>query len=144
MRLAWVTAAGTAGRRQRRSLSWTAALAFGMGAAGLAAADDTAVAFRGVTVLSMTGALPLDDGTVVVVGGRIKAVGPRRSLSLPRGARIVEGRGRWLMPGLWDSHVHLSKTRASAMGLFIANGITSVRDAGGRPRRTSALATRSG
>lgn len=50
---------------------------------------------------------------------------------IPSGCRIVEGRGRFLLPGFWDAHVHLSKIGAQALPLFVANGVTSVRDMGG-------------
>ena len=46
------------------------------------------------------------------------------------GAEIVNGRGKFLMPGLWDMHVHLSYARASALPLLVANGVTGVRDMG--------------
>jgi imidazolonepropionase-like amidohydrolase len=113
----------------RRSIL-SLATALGLGVVRPAAAEPVVV-FRAVNVLTMTGAPPLRDATVVVAGEHILAVGARRSTPVPRGARVVEGRGHWLLPGLWDTHVHLSKTRSSAMGLFIANGVTSVRDAGG-------------
>jgi imidazolonepropionase-like amidohydrolase len=50
---------------------------------------------------------------------------------VPGGATTVDGRGRFLIPGLWDMHVHLAKAGDPALGLFVANGVTSVRDMGG-------------
>jgi imidazolonepropionase-like amidohydrolase len=114
----------------RHRFFW-AVLAWGLPGVDSVAADDRPVVLRGLNVLTMSGAPPLQDATVVVVGGRIQSVGARSSTAVPAGARVVEGGGGWLSPGLWDAHVHLSKTRSSALGLFIANGITSVRDAGG-------------
>lgn len=68
--------------------------------------------------------------TVVIEGGKVRAVQPAAS-DIPRGARKIDGRGKYLMPGLWDSHVHLSKTGANSLSLFLANGVTGVRDMGG-------------
>jgi imidazolonepropionase-like amidohydrolase len=65
--------------------------------------------------------------TVVIVGDRIVDVGVGVA---PEGARIVDGGGRYLMPGLWDMHVHLSYARESALPALVANGVTGVRDMG--------------
>jgi len=52
-------------------------------------------------------------------------------VAIPTEARVVDGTGKFLLPGLIDMHVHLSKTRGSALGLFVANGVTTARDMGG-------------
>jgi imidazolonepropionase-like amidohydrolase len=63
--------------------------------------------------------------TVVVTGDRITAVGPDGQVVLPAGAETVDAKGRTLMPGLWDMHVHL----ATLDGLMhLAAGVTTVRD----------------
>lgn len=49
------------------------------------------------------------DATVLVEDGRIVALGPRARISVPDEARLVSGLGRWLIPGLWDMHVHLNR-----------------------------------
>jgi imidazolonepropionase-like amidohydrolase len=56
----------------------------------------------------------LEDVTVLVDGGRIAGVGPAGALRLPSGARVIDGRGRWLMPGLADAHAHLVVTVGAA------------------------------
>ena len=86
------------------------------------------VVIRNVTVIPMTGAGPLTARTVVVRDGRIEAVGP--SVTVPAGADVVDGSGKYLIPGLFDLHVHTSKTRASALGLYVVHGVTTVRDQG--------------
>ena len=68
--------------------------------------------------------------TVLIRDGRIAGLGPADSIPVPAGARVVDGTGRFLIPGLFDMHVHTSKTRASALGLYVAHGITTVRDQG--------------
>jgi len=73
------------------------------GAAGPALAAETVV-IRGATVIDTAGAKDVADATVVVRNGRIAAVG--RDVKVPRGARIVDGRGKYLIPGLIDGHVH--------------------------------------
>src|SRR5687767_4466785 len=89
------------------------------------------LAIRNVTVLPATGGASLPAMTVIVRGDRIAAMGPAGAVAIPAGARVVDGAGKFLLPGLIDMHVHLSKTRGSALGLFVANGVTTVRDLGG-------------
>jgi imidazolonepropionase-like amidohydrolase len=87
-------------------------------------------AFVDVTVIPMTGAGPLAGQTVVVEDGRIVAVGPGAQVSVPSNARVVDGTDRYLIPGLIEMHTHTSKTRASALGLFVVHGVTTIRDQG--------------
>jgi imidazolonepropionase-like amidohydrolase len=70
--------------------------------------------------------------TVVIEGSRIAALGPASSVRIPEGARVVRGRGRYLIPGLWDAHAHVSDAGEAALAAYIANGVTSVRDLGAR------------
>jgi imidazolonepropionase-like amidohydrolase len=99
--------------------------------AGQGGAPPTTVAIRNVTVIPATGAAPIAGATVIISGDRISALGPVARIDIPKYARIVDGAGKFLMPGLIEMHSHVSKTRASALGLFVANGVTTVRDMGG-------------
>lgn len=65
-------------------------------------------AIVGATVIDGTGGPPLGDGVVVISGDRIAAVGPRSSVPVPPGARVIDGANRWLVPGFVDTNVHLS------------------------------------
>jgi len=67
------------------------------------------------------------DATVVVQGDRIAAVGGAAT-PVPAGARVIDARGRTLLPGLWDMHVHIQVDEAGA--LYLASGVTTVRDMG--------------
>lgn len=89
------------------------------------------LAIRNVTVIQGTGAPPIVNATVLIRDDRIAAIGPAAEVAVPAGARLVEGAGKFLIPGLIEMHAHLSKTRASALALFVANGVTTVRDMGG-------------
>jgi hypothetical protein len=78
-----------------------------------------------------------EDQTVLVTKGRITAVGPSAKVAVPQGARTLDAQGRFLMPGLWDMHAHLS---AGADGpLAIASGVTTVRDLANEERTLSEL-----
>ena len=81
-----------------------------------------------VTVIDTVGGTAVPDAAVLIREGRIVSVD--KNGPVPPGAEIVDGRGKFLMPGLWDMHVHLSYARASALPLLVANGVTGVRDMG--------------
>jgi imidazolonepropionase-like amidohydrolase len=83
-----------------------------------------------VTIVdTRTGALSRDMD-VDVADGRIAAVRRASSAPRPTGAILVDGRGKFLIPGLWDCHIHLSWSTDSALPLLVALGVTSVRDMG--------------
>ena len=90
-----------------------------------------------VTVIDVTGAPPLSDMTVVIDGKRIIDLGKSGETKPPAHARIVDARGKYLIPGLWDMHVHtvfgdwIPRNERVTLPLFVANGITGVRDMGG-------------
>jgi hypothetical protein len=98
------------------------------------------VAIRGVTVVDVRNGSLHRDHTVLVAGNRISAVGPVDGVAVPNDAEIVEAAGAYLIPGLWDMHVHSvanvavdsSITSVAAhdwhFPLFLAHGVTGVRN----------------
>jgi imidazolonepropionase-like amidohydrolase len=80
-----------------------------------------------VTVIDATGAEAKPDLTVVVRDGRIAALGRSDRIRPPKGAHVVDASGKFLIPGLWDMHVH-EWNKEAFFPLFIANGVTGVRD----------------
>jgi hypothetical protein len=103
------------------------------------AAQSTPVAFTNVTVLPMDGDRRLAEQTVIVQDGRITAMGPAARTRVPAGATRIDGRGKFLMPGLAEMHAHVppgSPTQeqlADIMFLYVANGITTIRGMLGAP-----------
>lgn len=91
------------------------------------------LAITGATVIDGTGAPP-HQTTVIVRDGRIAAVG--RNVPIPAEATRIDGRGKFLIPGLWDMHVHLGDSefdRTVSLATFIANGVTGIRIMEGAP-----------
>ena len=88
-----------------------------------------------VTVVDVVTGSEQRNTSVVIEGSRIKSVGA--GLPARAGARIIDANGKYLIPGLWDMHVHTTfgdwfpGARDIALPLFIANGVTGVRDMGG-------------
>ena len=123
-----------AGRRGRgvKSLAVAAGIAVFLFAGACGPPEPTGrILLEGVTLLDGTGAPARPGTTVVVRGGRIEDVGPARSVTTEPGDSVVDGRGLFAIPGLWDLHVHLSKAKAEALPVLAAHGITAVRDMGG-------------
>jgi imidazolonepropionase-like amidohydrolase len=105
---------------------------------GIRAGTSIPLVLQHVTVIDGTGAAPQPDQTVVITGGRITAVGPSSKIKFDKTARVVDGQEKFLMPGLWDMHVHIAGLSADPswskdvlLPLLLANGITGVRDMGG-------------
>ncbi|MFN2636100.1 MAG: amidohydrolase family protein [Gemmatimonadaceae bacterium] len=96
------------------------------------APDVVPLAVTHVSVVDVVAGAILTDMTVIVSGNRISFVGPAASAPTPRNARLVDGRSKFLIPGLWDMHVHAFTYRFSdfAGPLMIDNGITGARDMG--------------
>jgi hypothetical protein len=78
-----------------------------------------------VTIIDTTGAEPLSNLSVLISGGKIQAVEKR--IRPPRDTRIIEGKGKFLIPGLWDMHLHLGPPEIF-FPLLVANGITGIRE----------------
>ena len=98
----------------------------------LKAAREADTAIVNVHVLTMTSASVLPAQTVLVRQGKIAAIGPADRLSPHAEMRIVDGQGGYLLPGLADMHVHSNGNPMSLL-LFLANGVTTVRQMSGRP-----------
>src|SRR5262249_17089079 len=129
--------------------------------AGAASAADAVVAIVGGSVVhpERAGAPSDPDTTIIVSGDRIQSVGPSKSTKVPQGATVIDAKGKWVIPGLIDSHVHFFQsgnpyTRPDAVDatkvvpyakevernkarlpttfkLWLASGVTWVADVGG-------------
>jgi imidazolonepropionase-like amidohydrolase len=104
-------------------------------------------AIVGATVIDGTGAAAIPDATIVIRGTRIAAVGPRANVAVPNGARIIDGRGKFVTPGFVDTNVHVSIYSGlenfaryqdrfadiviEAAQLHLKHGVTTIRDSYG-------------
>lgn len=83
------------------------------------------IVFTHVTVIDATGAPARPGMTVVIAGDRITEIGPSESVRAPENAQVVDATGKFLIPGLWDMHVHWF--HEDYLPLFTANGVTGIR-----------------
>lgn len=84
-------------------------------------------AITGALLVDGRGGEPISDSIVLIENGRITAVGKQTEIKIPKGFGIIEARGKTLLPGLWDTHVHA--TQAEWFPVSLAAGVTTVRDA---------------
>jgi len=105
-------------------------------------------AFTHVTIINPADPSPVDDMTVVIKGNRIVSIEKSGSIAIPEETRVVDASGKFLIPGLWDFHIHSIQmgwpvqnddwykentelSKKVILPLLVANGITSIRDMGG-------------
>ena len=87
------------------------------------------IVIEGGMLIDGTGRTPISDSVVVIEGDRITAVGRRGSVRIPAGAQVIDGRGKTVLPGLFDSHIHYADFMPE---LLMAHGVTSIIDTGNR------------
>jgi imidazolonepropionase-like amidohydrolase len=92
---------------------------------------ESSILITHVTVIDATGQPPMADMTVVIAGGQIQRIAAAEMVSPIPGAKEVDGSGKYLIPGLWDMHVHLSLYGEASLPVLIRNGVTGVLDLGG-------------
>src|SRR5262245_25137884 len=89
---------------------------------------------RHVYVVDVEAGALLRDRDLWIEGGRIARIEPADGKAAPAGANVVEGSGRYLLPGLFDMHVHLNEEDdVELLTLFLANGVTAVQSMHGSP-----------
>jgi imidazolonepropionase-like amidohydrolase len=94
-----------------------------------------ALVFNHVSVVDVRAGKVIDDQTVVIEQGRITAVASGMAVKMPAGTRAIDATGKFMIPGLWDMHVHAAWPGLDALfaPLFVANGVTGVREMYGMP-----------
>ena len=93
--------------------------------AGSNAQKPTPLAIEGGTLIDATGRPPLEDAVIVVEGERVKSVGKRGEVAIPRGSRIIDVKGKTILPGFIDGHCHLLDFVGE---LYLHLGITTCPD----------------
>jgi hypothetical protein len=95
-----------------------------------AVADRPTLAIVDVAIVDVTNGAVQPHRTVLVTGSRIAGIAPTSSTRVPEGVPVVHGAGKFLIPGLWDLHTHVTMFGTSSLALYLAHGVTSIRDMG--------------
>ena len=117
------------------------ALAFGVWVGVARAQASSTVAFLGVNVVPMDRERVIERQTVLVRDGKIIEIGPATRVRVPAGATVVNGFGKYLMPGLAEMHSHIPAANTpeqmvrDIMFLYVANGVTTIRGMLGAPNQ---------
>jgi imidazolonepropionase-like amidohydrolase len=97
-------------------------------------ARSAALAIVNVSVVDVEAGTLVPAQTVLIENGHIVALGPAREIAVPQASTVIDGRDRFLMPGLWDMHAHVyAVSPLLDLPLYIAYGVTNVRDMQGCP-----------
>ncbi len=104
-------------------------------ASSLPASAET-YAFKGVHVLDATGAELQRDRAVVIRDDRIVRIVASSTLDAKSVDRVIDATGKVMIPGMWNLHVHVQEIGEPQLALFVAHGVTGVRDMGGEPALT--------
>ena len=97
---------------------------------GHAQTQNISTAITHVTLVDVIAGISKPDMTVVITGNRITQIGLTTEIAIPANAHKVDGQGKFLIPGLWDMHIHLGNATEAALTMLVASGITGVRDMG--------------
>src|SRR5215469_1452003 len=92
--------------------------------------NPTVLVLRGGTLVDVATGEESSDSTIVMRGERIEQIGSGNR-AIPEGARIIDARGKWIIPGLIDSHAHAENPEETPFSLYLANGVTTIRNPGG-------------
>ena len=94
--------------------------------------SSTSLLIRDVTIIDCAGHVPRSGMSVLISAGHIAAITSASQMKAPANTQLVDGRGKFLIPGLWNMHVHLGayEDGKRALAAFLAEGITGVRDMG--------------
>ena len=120
----------TSSTRRTWALTWLVTGLFASNQLPTRGQAQPSVAFTHVNVIDGTGAVLKRDQNVVTSAGRITVIGEAARTSVPADARVIDASGKYLIPGLWDAHVHSRFEGVDHLRLFIANGVTGFRDMG--------------
>src|SRR5215831_7934322 len=92
--------------------------------------NPTVLVLRGGTLVDVATGEESPDSTIVMRGERIEQVGSGNTAA-PEGAQIIDAKGKWIIPGLIDSHAHAENPDETPFSLYLANGVTTIRNPGG-------------
>lgn len=92
-------------------------------AAGAGYGNEGTLAFTGATIIDGTENRPLENATLLITDGRVRAIGPDQTVTIPEGARRIDASGRTIIPGLINAHGHVGDTLGLEGGHYNRNNL---------------------
>ncbi len=89
---------------------------------------DKLIAIKGGTVVDVVNEKTIPNATIIIENGIIKKIGKDGEVTIPAGAKIIDAKGKMILPGLWDMHAHFEQAEWGPA--YLAAGVTTVRDCG--------------
>ncbi len=105
-------------------------LCFALSAFGTTTASASQIAITHITIIDVRDGSRQQDMSVLISGDRTGVIGSSKKVQLPKQSRVIDGHAKFLIPGLWDMHVH-SDGGDRVLRLLLAYGITGIRDMAG-------------
>jgi len=115
-------------------------LCFALSAFGTATTSASQIAITHLTIIDVRDGSRQQDMSVLISGDRIGVIGSSKKVQLPKQSRVIDGHGKFLIPGLWDMHVH-TDGEDRVLRLLLAYGITGIRDMAGDVAKLADSAT---
>jgi hypothetical protein len=114
----------------RSSIAMAALVLTALAARWPAAQAERVLAITNVSVVDVVKGATQSDHTILITGNRIRSVGPAAHVRIPAGADILDASRKFAIPGLWDMHSHVVGFGPASLDLYLAHGVTNVRDMG--------------
>ena len=96
----------------------------------LAQTDNETVFLTHINIIDVLKGISVPDMGIIISDHKISRIVPSDKIKVPDNVRVLNCKGKYIIPGLWDMHVHLGDATSRSLPLFIANGVTGVRDMG--------------
>jgi imidazolonepropionase-like amidohydrolase len=93
--------------------------------------NNALLAITGGTLLDVETGTPLRDSLILIEGDRLKQLGQTGKVAVPAQAKVIDARGKWIIPGLADMHAHLSTYEYRLPEIYLKYGVTTLRDVAG-------------
>jgi len=93
--------------------------------------NNSTLVIRGASLVDVKSGTEFPNTAIVVQGDRITQVSKEGNVEVPVGAQIIDAKGKWVIPGLIDSHAHAEAADEAVFNLYLAHGVTTIRNPGG-------------
>lgn len=110
--------------------------------ASVLAQSDSSLAITGARIIDGSGTAPIEDGVLLIENDRVAAIGTRDEVDIPSNTKLLDARGKTLMPGMINAHGHAAQNTDDKLAIYARYGVTTVLSLGGENNSHVALRNR--